>query len=298
MAAPRRQHGGARWPKWVALTLLVALAALAAAGELLSRPARHPVGPPPADLPVAAITLHTADGTAVAGWFLRGMPGRGAVLLLHGVRSDRRQMVARARFLAAAGHAVLLIDLPAHGESEGERITFGVRESAGVHAALDHLRRALPGERIGVIGVSLGAASFVLSGAAPTVHAAVLESMYPTIEDAVANRLAMRLGEPGRWLSPLLLWQLPLRLGVRADQLRPLGAMPALRVPVLIASGTRDQQTPWTETEQLLAAAAEPKALWAVEGAAHVDLHAHAPWAYQERIGAFLARHLAARGAS
>ena len=40
--------------------------------------------------------------------------------------------------------------------------------------------------------------------------------------------------------------------------------------------------------------AAAPKALWAVEGAAHVDLFAHAPAAYQQRVGAFLATHLAA----
>jgi pimeloyl-ACP methyl ester carboxylesterase len=285
----------ARWPLLLATAALGGVAAVAVAGGWLSRPAPASIGPPPADWRAVTVRLATADGSAVVGWFLRGQPGRGAVLLLHGVRADRRQMAARARFLAAAGHAVLLIDLPAHGESAGERITFGAREAAGVHAALDHLRRELPGERIGVIGVSLGAASFVLSGAGPTVHAAVLESMYPTIDDAVANRLAMRFGAPGRWLSPLLLWQLPLRLDVSAGRLRPLAAMPTLGVPVLVASGTHDLHTPWTETEQLFAAAAAPKELWAVEGAAHVDLCEHSPAAYQQRVGAFLAAHLATR---
>jgi fermentation-respiration switch protein FrsA (DUF1100 family) len=276
--------------------VLLAVVAVVAAGERLSRAAHRPVGPAPADLAAESVTLPVAGvpASTVAGWYVRGQPGRGAVLLLHGVRADRRQMAARARFLHAAGHSVLLIDLPAHGESHGDRITFGARESAGVLAALDHLRRTLPDERIGVVAVSLGAASFVLSGAGPTVQAAVLESMYPTIEDAVANRLAMRFGAPGRWLSPALLWQLPLRLGIRAEQLRPLAAMPALVVPVLIASGTQDQQTPWFETERLFAAANAPKALWAVDGAAHVDLHAHAPAAYEARVGAFLARHLLA----
>jgi fermentation-respiration switch protein FrsA (DUF1100 family) len=261
--------------------VLLAVVAVVAAGERLSRAAHRPVGPAPADLAAESVTLPVAGvpASTVAGWYVRGQPGRGAVLLLHGVR---------------AGHSVLLIDLPAHGESHGDRITFGARESAGVLAALDHLRRTLPDERIGVVAVSLGAASFVLSGAGPTVQAAVLESMYPTIEDAVANRLAMRFGAPGRWLSPALLWQLPLRLGIRAEQLRPLAAMPALVVPVLIASGTQDQQTPWFETERLFAAANAPKALWAVDGAAHVDLHAHAPAAYEARVGAFLARHLLA----
>jgi fermentation-respiration switch protein FrsA (DUF1100 family) len=285
----------ARWPLLLATAALGGAAVVAAAGEWLSRAAPASIGPPPDDWPAVTVRLGTIDGGAVVGWFLRGQPGRGAVLLLHGVRADRRQMAARARFLAAAGHAVLLIDLPAHGESAGARITFGAREAAGVHAALDDLRRELPGERIGVIGVSLGAASFVLSGAGPTVHAAVLESMYATIDDAVANRLALRFGNPGRWLSPLLLWQLPLRLDVSTGRLRPLAAMPVLGVPVLVASGTADRHTPWSETERLFAAAAAPKELWAVEGAAHVDLFTHAPAAYQQRVGAFLATHLAAR---
>jgi len=42
---------------------------------------------------------------------------------------------------------------------------------------------------VGVIGVSLGAASLVLAKPDPAPSAVVLESMYPTIEEAVSNRL-------------------------------------------------------------------------------------------------------------
>ncbi len=48
-----------------------------------------------------------------------GQKGKGAVLLLHGVRADRREMLNRARFLKEEGYSVLLIDLPSHGESDG-----------------------------------------------------------------------------------------------------------------------------------------------------------------------------------
>lgn len=172
-------------------------------------------------------------------------------------------------------------------------VTFGLREGDGVRAALVELRRQVPGQRIDVIAVSLGAASLVLCRDCPPVDAVVLEAMYPTIEEAVANRLRMRIGPAGGPLSALLLWQLPLRLHIRPDALRPIAHIGQLKAPVLIAAGGADLHTTLPETRRLFAAAAQPKELWVVEGAAHLGLHAYAPAGYESRIGAFLARHLA-----
>ena len=275
-----------------AALIVVSLALIFLAGEILSAPARRSVGPPPSDLVAEPVTLPVSPAESAFGWFARGQPGQGAVLLLHGVRSDRRQMVDRAKFLHAAGYAVLLIDLPAHGESGGSRITFGFHEAAGVRFAMQFLRDQLPGERIGVIGVSLGAASLVFAGVDPPPDAVVLESMYPTIAEAVADRLAMRLGPLGAHLAPALLWQLPLRIGIGADQLRPIEHLPRLNAPVLIASGMDDTHTTAAETRRLFAAANEPKALWLVDRAAHVDLHAFDPPAYEAKVSTFLDKHL------
>lgn len=267
------------------------LVLLLVAGDLLSRPASREVGQPPAALGAQTVRLPTVPGQFVVGWFARGQ-AQGAVLLLHGVRGDRRQMTQRALFLQQAGYATLQIDLPAHGESSGERITFGAREAAGVEAAVRFLRQTLPGVRIAVIGVSLGAASTVLAGLDPAPQAVILESMYPTIDEAVQDRLAMRLGPAGAWLAPLLLWQLPLRVGLSAEALRPIEHLPRLGAPVLIASGADDLHTLWPETQRLFDAAAAPKVLWKVEGAAHVDLYDHAPEPYRQRVLEFLAQHL------
>ncbi len=272
--------------------VLVCAALVLGAGEVLSRPAARSIGPPPPDFPAQTVHLRTASGGTVVGWFARGQVAGGAVLLLHGVRADRTQMLRRARFLHEAGYATLLIDLPAHGESSGERITFGAREAEGVIAAMGHLRRELPAERVGIIGVSLGAASTVLAQPHPATDALVLESMYPTLEEAVADRLAMRLGSLGAHLAPLLLWQLPLRTGVWATELRPITRLADVHAPVLVVSGAEDRHTPWAETQRLFEAATEPKELWRVEGAAHVDLHAWEPKEYERRILRFLARHL------
>jgi alpha-beta hydrolase superfamily lysophospholipase len=237
------------------------------------------------------VVLRAAPDQRVAGSWLPGR-GRGAVLLLHGIHGDRRDMADRARFLNDQGYAVLLIDLPGQGASTASFVTFGLREADGVRAALEELGRRAPGQRIGVIGVSLGAASLVLCRDCPPVDAVVLESMYPTIEEAVANRLRMRLGPVGGPLSALLLWQLPLRLSIRPDALHPIKYVGQVKAPVLITAGSADLHTTLPETQRLYEAATQPKALWVVEGAAHVNLHAYAQEEYERRIGAFLAAHL------
>jgi fermentation-respiration switch protein FrsA (DUF1100 family) len=285
--------------RWVAIWLFASTAALGglvAAGELLSYPAHRLVGPPPVDLHAIAVEIYTSAGGRVSGWMLPGKPKRGAVLLLHGVRDDRREMVQRAKFLSNLGYGILLIDLPAHGESSGNRITYGAHEAEGVRAALSFLAQSQPSERIGVIGVSLGAASIVLSKPNPAPSAVVLESMFPTIEEAAYNRLRIYLGDSAGVFAQLLIEQLPLKLGISPSQLHPIEVVSALHCPTLIVSGSIDRHTTPHETKRIFDATPEPKELWIVDGAAHVDLHAFTPQIYEARVGAFLDKYLRTPG--
>jgi fermentation-respiration switch protein FrsA (DUF1100 family) len=216
-------------------------------------------------------------------------------LLLHPLRGNRDAMVTRARFLYRAGYTVLLVDLPAHGESGGDRITFGARESDGARAALSYLRRAASGERVGVLGASLGGASLLLGTGEPVANGAeavVLEAVYPTIGEAVADRLRIRLGALGPALASLLTVQLRPQIGVGAGELRPIDRVRQLRVPLLVVAGEADRHTTLAESERLFAAAPGPKALWVVPGAPHGDLYASAPAEYERRILAFFGAYL------
>ncbi|MFT7772705.1 alpha/beta hydrolase [Roseateles sp.] len=276
----------------LALALLILLVMGVMAGEWLSRPARAALGPPPAELSAQAVRIPYGNNQQVSGWFLPGRAGEGAVLLLHGVRGNRLQMLARARWLQREGIASLLVDLPSHGESSGERITFGRHEAPGVQIALDWLRARLPGEKLSGIGVSLGSASLLFADRSPELAALVLESVYPTIDEAVTDRLVARLGPAGAWAAPVLLMQFPLRLGLGTQDLRPIDSIRALRAPLVVSAGTEDQHTLWAETQRLYAAAPGPKALWPVPGAGHVDLHDFNAVAYQARLLPWLQSHL------
>src|SRR6266404_7654435 len=210
------------------------------AGDFLTKPVRASTGVPDSALHARTLTFDSLSSAKLSAWFVPGISGAGAILLLHSVRSNKRAMLPRAQFLSALGFSVFLVDLQAHGASEGERISFGYREAADVHASVEKLRELAPGERIGVLGVSLGAASLLLSDVQPLLAAVVLESLYPTIEEALENRLHIYFGAVGSWLSPLLLAQLSPRLGVTPAQLHPIERVPLLRCPVLVVHGTED----------------------------------------------------------
>jgi pimeloyl-ACP methyl ester carboxylesterase len=277
----------------VAVIVVVVIAVTWIAGGELTDPANRDIGRPPLDLEASNITFASGSGSLIHGWLSHGKPGQGVVLLLHGLRGDRRDMLSRAEFLRARGYSVLLIDFQAHGESRGRRITFGDLESRDVTAAIQYLRHKLPDEPVGVIGASLGAAAFVLAEERPAVAAVVLEQMYPTIQQAVAGKARQYLGPLGPVFAPLLMVQIQSQLEIPADRLRPIDRMAQIGAPVLIVNGTQDRYTSIEDARALFAAASDPKEVWAVEGAGHVNLYAFAKTQYEQRVGEFLARHLA-----
>src|SRR3569833_298220 len=258
-----------------AVILIIAGTYLASTG--LQDSSNHFVGRPPLDLQASNITYASGAGVLIHGWLVPGKPKQGVVVLLHPVRGERRDMISRAEFLRKRGYTVLLIDFQSHGENRGHRITYGDLESRDVTGALQYLRHKLPGEKVAVIGMRMGADALVLSEDRPPVAAVVLEQMYPTINRAIASRVRNNLGP----LAPLVSWLVFLEMQslneIPANRLNVIERMPKLGAPVLIINGTADHHVTMDEAQAEFAAAAQPKELWAEEGAGHVDLHNIAP---------------------
>lgn len=261
-------------------------------GQLLTGPASTAVGTLLTDFPVKPVQFPADAESPVHGWLIYGEPDNGVVLLVHSIRSNRLEMLSRARFLNEQGYSVLLIDLQAHGESPGKRITFGARESESVEAAVTFLRETFPHEKIGAIGVSLGAAAIVLAKHTIKLDAVILESLHPTLEEAVENRLKLHFGDYGSALLSLILFQFSFYLDIPIDELSPITEIDNLNTPLLLISGTNDAHTTLPETERLFAAAREPKEIWIVPGAGHFNMHSYAGRTYENRILDFLYQYL------
>jgi fermentation-respiration switch protein FrsA (DUF1100 family) len=276
------------------------VASVIGAGFYLSAPARASIGPPAPDLGAEIVTIVSGSGAQLKGWFIAGRRGAGAVVLLHGVKANRLAMLRRAQLFKSEGFSVLLFDFQAHGESAGTRITFGRLEALDAAAAVAFVRQRLPGERVGAVGSSLGGAAALLGPRPLPVDALVLESVYSDIGVAIVNRIRAVLGPVlggvvARPMARLFELVLPPFLGMRPADLRPIDHIGNVTAPLLIACGTRDDRTTMAETMAMFERAPEPKLLWAVGGARHVDLEGYAPGEYRARVLAFLTERLQAR---
>jgi fermentation-respiration switch protein FrsA (DUF1100 family) len=209
------------------------------------------------------------------------------------LNTRRRRLHRDVRLQAATVVASRLFEFQAHGESPGQHITFGYLESRDVRAALNYVRARLPKERVGGLGVSLGGAAMLLGPQPAGFDAVVLEAVYPTFCEAVKNRIRVRLGFLSNVLAPCLLVQAKPRLGFSPNDLRPIDGIAHLHAPLLVVAGENDQHTTPAESTRLFAAALQPKELWVVPGAAHVDFHAFSGAEYERRMLHFFGKRRA-----
>ncbi len=245
----------------------------------------------PNDLHGETVVVPWSGGT-LQTWIFHADGEAGAVLLLHGWRGRREWMLGRVRMLLKAGYSAVVPDLPAHGESTGDAVTFGIREGEAVDALLEFMQTRFPLQPRGAIGVSLGGVSLLMARRDVPLQVVVLESVFPTLYQAVEDRMRRFLTPAGGWLTPLLVTAVELFRDVSPESVRPIDRIGSLGVPVLCLHGSEDRSTPIEEARALFAAASEPKELWEVKGAAHEDLRAAATVDYDMRIVKFLKKYL------
>ncbi len=238
----------------------------------------------------------------IAGWWLPAAdPQAPAVIVVHGYTACRRdeRVLLAAGMLHRHGFAVLAIDLRNHGDSErtGGRHTGGVREADDALGAWDWLVRirGVAPERIGLFGISLGAATVLIAaGDEPRVAAVWADSSYGDIAEAERaemdrSRLPAFLMPGGHVAARLLDGP-----GLRAKS--PLTAMSTLgRRAVYITHGTVDTRLAVHFADELIAAGLEAGSIggsWIVEGSEHAAAIVDHPAEYEHRLTDFFERYL------
>ncbi len=242
-----------------------------------------------------AVELTSADGVKLHAWLLLSelAPPERWVVVLHGYRSDRIASHRRARFFARRGYNVLLLHFRGHGGSQRETVSYGYRERLDVVEAFRFLN-LLPLKkrvRIGIDGRSMGAAAAALAVGNGEIDPdwMILESCYDNIQNALLNRLQLRIGKS---FAPLVAWPVGLLVeqlaDLRAEDLDPAKALEKARCPVLVLAGDSEKVLKIAEIEYLYGCVPEPKRLAIFPGAGHDDLLAYDPRRFIRVVDGFL----------
>jgi uncharacterized protein len=275
---------------WVAVLSIWAIRTPVRHAFIFAHPSRRLAWSPKTSLDFRQVTFPSRDGLTLFGRFV---PGRNhaTIILLHGLGSTSNDMLLHAELLAQAGYGIFLVDLRAHGSSDGDTSTYGLREADDVAGAVDYLltRVDVNGQKIGALGISLGAQA-ALRGALKSekISALVLEGLNPSI-------LSDHGGRPysfQRWLNYPTNWLYyhvyEFMIGGKNTGVLEVIDKIAPRPVLFIASGAKDIYF----SRLFYAAANRPKELWELPNGLHGTAILQGAQEYQSRLLKFFGKAL------
>jgi uncharacterized protein len=249
------------------------------------------------------VEITASDGAILRAWAIRPASGNGdAVILLHGMASNRSGMLGPADMLLRQGYSVLLPDARAQGMSGGDVATYGFLEAGDLQRWFDWLVQKQALHCIDAIGESMGAAQLLNSLKA--VHgfcAVAAESSFASFREVSYVRISEWFGT-GPWLGHTLLRPVVevgilharLKYGVDLAQDNPAQAVAASRVPVLLIHGLLDNNIPPYNSEMILAASKghDPNvSLWEPPDAGHCGAMGAEPDEFKRRVVGWFQNH-------
>ncbi len=281
--------------------LLVALLAVAAALAFFPPLPRDLGGAENLDPRAQKVRIPLPDQDSLDGWYL---PGRlpAALLLLHGYGRTHHRMWRYAGFLSHAGYAILTVDFRSSRRRGRAPTTLGSLELAEARAAFAWLsgRPELEGCRLGVFGESLGGSvALRLAAEHPEVLAVVADGAFATARMAVEDTLERWAHMPCWPAAPLAR-----AVGMVCTGHDPFGldaVQGASRLgarPLLLIHGLEDNRLAPHHPQLLWQAAGGKDPLWIMEGVGHNQGWLRHRHEYEERVRAFLDRHLLDGGAA
>jgi len=288
-----RKPGGRRWLRrggiglatvvatyWVVLPIGVAILAT-------HRP-RADVTPPSLGRPYEAVTIHTADGLALAGWYVRSR--NGAAVISYPTRQGK---VPHARMLVRHGYGVLLLDPRGQGSSEGDTVRWaGDRD---LLAAAEYLRGRpdVDRDRIGGFGFSIGG-EMLLEAAAQSARfqAIVSEGAGSRVGDEDVSGPTRVLAEPNLAVmtAGMTVFSNHGPPPPIVERIRRIAPRPVFLIYAEHGIGGENLRQP-----KYFAAAGKPKSIWMIPGSKHTGGIDARPAEYERRVVAFFDRAFATR---
>jgi dipeptidyl aminopeptidase/acylaminoacyl peptidase len=246
------------------------------------------------------VTIPSFDGTRLYGWWMSASRKAPTVVILHGVKKNRTDVLRAALVLRRAGFNVLLFDGRGHGSSEGRFVTYGFYERRDVESAIDWLvkEKRINRNRVGLAGESMGAAiALQVAAHNPWIRAVWADSPFASLRRIAEEFVKRATHLPGAVLNPVLWTTIQVanyRGKFDVHSVDPLALAAQIKCPVYLVHGTADQLIAPVHSENIHGALGGEKDLWFVDGARHARSIRFAKREYSERLTRFFKDRLGA----
>jgi alpha-beta hydrolase superfamily lysophospholipase len=224
-------------------------------------------------IPYDTVLLTTANGKKLEAWYMKADSAKGTVILFHGLGSNKGNVLGEAFEFNSFGYNTMLVDMRAHGNSEGIISSIGYKESEEVKLAYDHVLKK--GEKnILLWGMSLGAV--IISKAIWQYdlkpQKIILEMPFDRLQDHIRARARIS-GYPGEPFGFFVTFWTGLEQGYWGYGHKTSRYVKNINCPVLLQWGSSDEYVMKEETERIFASISSPKKkLEVYDGAGHGPL--------------------------
>lgn len=249
----------------------------------------------PWNLPARAVSVKSADGTTLRGWFVPADSPR-LILVQHGYKDRLQTMFNLTALLHRRGFQVMLMCVRGHDQSEGSLISFGQREMPDIEAwsALAQQQPGVDATKIGMFGVSMGGSLAIQYTATHNeVRALVADSAFSSLNDTIDTSVKFFTGLPAFPFAPMIRFWAEREGEINAadiDATKWIGRI-APR-PLLVMQGGADVVVSNQSGQRLFAAAGEPKQFWFEERVGHGQFLKMMPDEFEKRVVGFFDEHL------
>ena len=241
--------------------------------------------------PHEIFTIRSFDGLKLRGKFYEYAPGAPIELMFHGYRGNaERDLCGGMQRCFRLGHSALIVDQRCSGASEGNVITFGVREHrdclSWVQFAVEHFG---PDCRLILTGISMGASTVMMAGGRqlPDNVIGILADCGFTSAKEIIFEVIRQMKLPPKLAYPFV--KLGARIFGRFDleEWSAEEAMKHCKVPVIFFHGETDDFVPAWMSHKNYEACASRKELVLIPGAGHGLSYPAAQEEYLEHVRAF-----------
>jgi len=247
------------------------------------------------DMPFEDVTVTSEDGLKLVGWFVPSQNGA-VIILQHGYKSTREELLNEAEMLYRHGYGVLLTTVRAHDYSAGEMITFGMHEVSDMEAWYQYLltRDDIDQNKIGALGNSFGG-MLVIQYAAQNenIKAVIADSAFSSLNDTVSTSVTYFTDLPAFPFAPLIVYWAERETGFKTENIDATKWIAQISPrPVFLMQGGADVVISANSGQRLYEAAGEPKELWFEPDLGHVDFDSKMADEFERRIVEFFDHYL------